>query len=72
MMEINYGRIRVSSALTAEAWTIRVACAMAASSGIHDFIIESDSLKAISMVNGKRAMEMGSPNLFRRCKDFSS
>ncbi|KAF7139398.1 hypothetical protein RHSIM_Rhsim07G0178300 [Rhododendron simsii] len=28
MMEVNYGRIRVSSALAAGAWAIRVACAM--------------------------------------------
>ncbi|KAI8547840.1 hypothetical protein RHMOL_Rhmol07G0226900 [Rhododendron molle] len=57
MMEVNYGRIRVSSALAAGAWAIRVTCAMTVDCGTQNFIIESDSLKDITMVNGERAME---------------
>lgn len=71
MMEVNYGRIRVSSALAAGAWAIRVACAMAVACGTQNFIIESDSLKDITMVNGERAMEWEGQTILQDAKIFA-
>ncbi|KAH7857525.1 hypothetical protein Vadar_013640 [Vaccinium darrowii] len=48
LISTNYGRIKVSSALAAEAWAIRVACAMVKSWGI-SAIIESDAKRAIQL-----------------------
>ncbi|KAG5543967.1 hypothetical protein RHGRI_016647 [Rhododendron griersonianum] len=42
VVEINHGRIKVSSALAAEAWAIRIAISMARAWGKEDAIIESD------------------------------
>lgn len=72
MMEVNYGMIRVSSALVAGAWAIRVACAMTVACGTQNFIIESDSLKdIITMVNGE-SYGVGRSDHLTRCEDLSS
>ncbi|GFY82390.1 hypothetical protein Acr_02g0006300 [Actinidia rufa] len=47
------GRIRVSSAVLAEAWAIRLACSMAKAQGIYDAIFESDSANVIKRIKEK-------------------
>lgn len=42
VVEVNYGRIKVSSALAVETWAIRVACSMAKAEVWKEFILESD------------------------------
>ncbi|KAF7140564.1 hypothetical protein RHSIM_Rhsim06G0091800 [Rhododendron simsii] len=50
VVEINHGRIRVSSALTAEAWAIRIAVSMALAWEKKDAIIESDCQPLVNML----------------------
>ncbi|KAI8526088.1 hypothetical protein RHMOL_Rhmol13G0281900 [Rhododendron molle] len=42
VLDMNYGRIKVSSAITAEAWSVRVARAMAIARGFESVVIDSD------------------------------
>ncbi|KAH7857179.1 hypothetical protein Vadar_009887 [Vaccinium darrowii] len=56
VVEVNYGRIKVSSALAAEAWAIRVACSMARSWEKREAIIESDCGNLIQMLSLPSAM----------------
>ncbi|KAH7862647.1 hypothetical protein Vadar_007571 [Vaccinium darrowii] len=62
LISTNYGRIKVSSALVAEAWAIRVACAMVKSWGI-SAIIESDAKRAIQLCLNREG---------DRCKDIQT
>ncbi|KAG5516346.1 hypothetical protein RHGRI_037157 [Rhododendron griersonianum] len=51
VVEVNYGRIKVYSALAAEAWAIRVAVSMAKAWGKRDAIIESDCQVLVRMLS---------------------
>ncbi|KAF7120300.1 hypothetical protein RHSIM_Rhsim13G0214300 [Rhododendron simsii] len=67
VMDVNYGRIKVSSAITAEAWSKRVACAMARARGFENLVIDISDCKepAKACPKGERCSSMGSSNKFR-------
>ncbi|XP_058198546.1 uncharacterized protein LOC131314069 [Rhododendron vialii] len=57
VVEINHGRIRVSSALAAEAWAIRIAVSMALAWGKKDAVIESDCQPLVNMLQPKSVLK---------------
>ncbi|KAG5515010.1 hypothetical protein RHGRI_036147 [Rhododendron griersonianum] len=57
VVEINHGRIRVSSALAAEAWAIRIAVSMALAWGKKDAVIESDCQPLVNMLQPKSGLK---------------
>ncbi|KAG5546513.1 hypothetical protein RHGRI_018630 [Rhododendron griersonianum] len=57
VVEINHGRIRVSSALAAEAWAIRIAVSMALAGGKKDAMIESDCQPLVNMLQPKSVLK---------------
>ncbi|XP_058223057.1 uncharacterized protein LOC131332777 [Rhododendron vialii] len=57
VVEINHGRIKVSSALAAEAWAIRIAMSMALAWGKKDAVIESDCQPLVNMLQPKSVLK---------------
>ncbi|KAF7154740.1 hypothetical protein RHSIM_Rhsim01G0194100 [Rhododendron simsii] len=55
VMDINHGRIKVSSALAAEAWAVRIAVAMAVAWGKKEAIIESDCKVLVDLLQPDHA-----------------
>ncbi|KAG5535348.1 hypothetical protein RHGRI_023196 [Rhododendron griersonianum] len=53
--QINHGRIKVSSALAAEAWAVRIAVAMAVAWGKKEAIIESDCKVLVDLLQPDHA-----------------
>ncbi|KAI8557941.1 hypothetical protein RHMOL_Rhmol04G0050000 [Rhododendron molle] len=51
VVEANYGRVKVSSALATEGGTIRVACTVVAKREAKDIIIETDCQPVVKMLN---------------------
>lgn len=55
VVDINHGRIKVSSALAAEAWAVRIAVAMAVAWGKKEAIIESDCKVLVDLLQPDHA-----------------
>ncbi|XP_058211842.1 uncharacterized protein LOC131324029 [Rhododendron vialii] len=57
VVEINHGRIKVSSALAAEAWAIWIAVSMALAWGKKDAVIESNCQPLVNMLQPKSVLK---------------